>query len=198
MGQHLLFLFGWFIIFLIVLKQLSKHAEKLRSVPLIFPDLLSQLFDGAAGTGTESWGPSSRQPRPVTQDVNYHVFDDVQCTQDETPTPMDQTTTQTPMAPASAGETSSAPPQKKGTKRKDKDDGDKVDIDLLEVGQSIAKVASAIYEATTLDNNIDACMEKLETLEWGEDDPRYETATLEWGEVGNIGVALYCQVVSRG
>ena len=181
------------------MKQLSKHAEKLRSVPLIFPDLLSQLFDGAAATGTESWGPSSRQPRPVTQDANYHVFDDVQCTQDETPTPMDQSPTETPMAPASAGEASSAPPQKKGTKRKAKDDGNKVDIDLnlLEVGQSIATVASAIYEATTLDNNIDACMEKLETLGWGEDDPRYETATLLFAESVDVR-KVWCRLKLTG
>jgi len=45
--------------------QLNKMVAKLRSVPLCYPDLCTQLFEGATATGNASWGPSSTLPHPT-------------------------------------------------------------------------------------------------------------------------------------
>ncbi|KAL7593318.1 hypothetical protein Lser_V15G34879 [Lactuca serriola] len=42
--------------------KLNKMVEKLRNAPLIYPELCTQLFNGATSTSAASWGPSSTLP----------------------------------------------------------------------------------------------------------------------------------------
>src|SRR4051812_48496368 len=68
-------------------KQLNKVVGTLKTVPLIFPDLCTDLFEGSTSTGIGSWGPSSTLPHPneytdVDDTPNYVDVDD---TPNETP-----------------------------------------------------------------------------------------------------------------
>ncbi|KAL8238008.1 hypothetical protein R6Q59_019089 [Mikania micrantha] len=69
------------------MKQSNKHAEALRSAPLVYPDLCIQLFEGSTSTGFDRWGPSSTLPHPF-EDVyehNLNDFEDIECTQMDPP-----------------------------------------------------------------------------------------------------------------
>ncbi|KAI3739191.1 hypothetical protein L2E82_29590 [Cichorium intybus] len=55
-----------------------------------------------------------------------------------------------------------------------------------EVGEELIKLARSLVEKNNLDNDIDACMEKLEKTGWEEDDAKYCTALLLFGESVDI------------
>ncbi|KAL7596924.1 hypothetical protein Lser_V15G30597 [Lactuca serriola] len=56
-------------------EKLNKFVLSLKSKPLLFPDLCTQLFEGSTSTGFQSWGPSSTLPHPV-EEFSAHDFDD--------------------------------------------------------------------------------------------------------------------------
>ncbi|XP_021986060.1 L10-interacting MYB domain-containing protein-like [Helianthus annuus] len=145
----------------------NKYVEALRSAPLSFPELCVQLFEGSTSNGFDSWGPSSTLPHPSEEvfDHNLNGIEDVECGQMEPPT---------------QGATEEASGRsKKREKRKDK-------ATIDEVGDCITKVAKILIEKHNLSNDIDACMEKLETMGWGELDVKYQTALLLFGESADI------------
>ena len=61
---------------------MNKFVEKLRSAPLLFPNLCIQLFEGSASNGCDSYGPSFRVPNQAEEDT----VDDYDSTQTEAPT----------------------------------------------------------------------------------------------------------------
>ncbi|KAI3783498.1 hypothetical protein L1987_42582 [Smallanthus sonchifolius] len=150
----------------------NKYVEVLRSAPLCFPELCIQLFEGSTSNGFESWGPSSTLPHPSEEvfDHNLNGIEDFECTQ------MDGQT-------LGASEESSVPTKKRGEKRKDKET---INSKIIEVGDNINEVAKMLIEKHQLSNDMDACMDKLETLGWEELDAKYQTALLLFGESADI------------
>ncbi|XP_052627184.1 uncharacterized protein LOC128133705 [Lactuca sativa] len=57
----------------------NKHVDSMRRTPLPYPDLCTQLFEGATAT-------TSTLPHPTQESSHYslHDFDDIDCTQQET------------------------------------------------------------------------------------------------------------------
>ncbi|KAI3518126.1 hypothetical protein L1887_06534 [Cichorium endivia] len=144
----------------------NKNIESLRRTPLPFPDLCTQLFEGATSTGADSWGPSSTLPRPSQDSTQYSLndFDDIDCTQKD----------------SGVGEESSG--QSKKRKRREMSKSKETSNSrLLEIGEDISKVAK-IFVDKYASSDLGACMEKLEKLGWGKFDPRYTTAILLFGE----------------
>ncbi|KAI3810629.1 hypothetical protein L1987_20250 [Smallanthus sonchifolius] len=107
---------------------------------------------GSTSNGFESWGPSSTLPHPSEEvfDHNLNGIEDFECTQ------MDGQT-------LGASEESSVPTKKRGEKRKDKET---INSKIIEVGDNINEVAKMLIEKHQLSNDMDACMDKLETLGW--------------------------------
>ncbi|KAF5787170.1 hypothetical protein HanXRQr2_Chr10g0449791 [Helianthus annuus] len=98
-------------------------------------------------------------------DHNLNGIEDIECGQMEPPT---------------QGFTEEASGRsKKREKRKDK-------ATIDEVGDCITKVAKILIEKHNLSNDIDTCMEKLETMGWGELDVKYQTTLLLFGESADI------------
>ena len=178
------YFFTTLIIFIKFVKQLNKYVDKLRNAPLPCPNLCTQLFDGATSTGVHSWGPSSTLPHP-NETFSTHDFED---TEMDEPAPHADTPSSTVPQPTS--EESSGRTKNKGGKR----NGPKettLDDELKEVGKEIIKAAQAFTEANNLDKEMDACMAKLTSLEWGEYDPKYTTALMLFAEsAGNRKIWL--------
>ncbi|KAJ0957953.1 putative Myb/SANT-like domain, harbinger transposase-derived nuclease domain-containing protein [Helianthus annuus] len=151
----------------------NKYVEALRSAPLAFPELCCQLYEGSTSNGFDSWGPSSTLPHP-SEEVNEHNLDgmNVECTQVDSPG-------------KGVSEESSIRSQKKekGEKRKHKAT---LESKLIEVGEDISKLAKMMIEKHTLSDDMDACLEKLETLGWDESDAKYETTLLLFGESADL------------
>ncbi|KAI3808824.1 hypothetical protein L1987_24785 [Smallanthus sonchifolius] len=150
----------------------NKYVEVLRSAPLSYPELCIQLFEGSTSNGFESWGPSSTFPHPSEEvfDHNLNGTEDFECTQTDRQT-------------LGASEESSVPTKKRGEKRKDKET---INSKIIEVGDNINEVAKMLIEKHKLSNDMDACMDKLETLGWEEFDVKYQTALLLFGESADI------------
>ncbi|KAI3764499.1 hypothetical protein L2E82_14508 [Cichorium intybus] len=113
----------------------NKNIESLRRTPLPFPDLCTQLFEGATSTGADSWGPSSTLPRPSQDSTQYSLndFDDIDCTQKES---------------VGVGEESSG--QSKKRKRREMSKSKETSNSrLLEIGEDISKVAKILVETNT-------------------------------------------------
>ena len=142
--------------------------EKLRSAPLLFPDLCTQLFEGSASTGCNSYGPSSTFPRHVEEST----ADDSNTTQTEAPNSTQH---------AGGSDESLDHSKNKGAKGKGKRDAR-----VLEVEEEIIKAAKSLVEQNDMDKDMDACMGKLEKMDWGEEDPRYDTALLLFGDSADI------------
>ncbi|KAI3815372.1 hypothetical protein L1987_15038 [Smallanthus sonchifolius] len=78
---------------------------------------------------------------------------------------------------------SSVPTKKRGEKRKDKET---INSKIIEVGDNINEVAKMLIEKHKFSNDMDACMDKLETLGWEEFDAKYQTTLLLFGESADI------------
>ena len=115
-------------------------VEKLRNAPLLYPDLCTQLFDGATSTGAASWGPSSTLPHPAevftTQD-----YDDIDMV--DTPPQMDipasASTVPPPTSASHASGDSSA--RSKNKSGKQNAPANTLDDNIREVSKKIMKVA---------------------------------------------------------
>ncbi|KAK1422059.1 hypothetical protein QVD17_24920 [Tagetes erecta] len=148
----------------------NKLIKALRTSPLSYPELCVQLFKGSTSNGFDSWGLSSTLPCPSEEvsDHNLNDLEDIECTQMETPT---------------QGVSEESSSQSKITeKRKYQTFNSK----LIEVGDQIIKVAKMLIEKHNLSNDMDACMEKLETMGWGELDAKYQTTLLLFGESADM------------
>ncbi|XP_076895531.1 uncharacterized protein LOC143548176 [Bidens hawaiensis] len=147
----------------------NNKVESLRSAPLLFPELCVQLFEGPTSNGFDSWEPSSTLPHPSEKvsDHNLNNLEDFECTQ---------------MDPPTQGVSEESSGRSKG-KRKVKET---FNSKLIEVGDHITKVANMLIEKHNLSNDMDACMEKLETMGWGEFDAKYQTALLLFGESADL------------
>ncbi|KAI3751494.1 hypothetical protein L2E82_22582 [Cichorium intybus] len=108
----------------------NKNVESLRTAPLPFPDLLSQLFEGAMSTGVDSWGPTSTLPHPSENlpDLNLTEDNDVYIPQFEQPP--------SPTNPHPMSEESSARTNTRATKRKSKET---LNSKLMEVRDELTK-----------------------------------------------------------
>ncbi|XP_052625010.1 L10-interacting MYB domain-containing protein-like [Lactuca sativa] len=157
---------------------LNKYVLSLKTRPLLFPDLCTQLFEGSTSTGFQSWGPSSTVPRPV-EEFSAHDFDD--------DVPM-ETSTQHKLVET-------------------KELVGKRDARALEVEEEIVKLARSLVEKneriekSEMDKDVDACMEKMNKMEWGEEDERYKTALCYLVKVlmfEKFGYDFRILVVSRG
>ncbi|KAJ0825998.1 hypothetical protein HanRHA438_Chr17g0809331 [Helianthus annuus] len=120
----------------------------------------------------EGKGPSSTLPHPSEEmsDSESNGFADFGCTQMEPPT-------------HTVSEESFVRSKNKREKRTDKE---ALDSMLIEVADSIIKITKILIEKHNLSNDMDACMEKLETMGWGELDVKYQTALLLFGESADI------------
>ena len=142
--------------------------DSLRRTPLPYPDLCTQLFEGATAT-------TSTLPHPTQESSHYslHDFDDIDCTQQETVGLSDESSAQSKKQKT----TDTAKSQNKS-----KDKGkDAANSRLLEIGEDIATIAKIFVEKHA-SSNLSACMEKLEKLGWGIFDPRYTTVVASFGE----------------
>ena len=159
-------------------KQLNKFVLSLKTKPLLFPDLCTQLFEGSTSTGFQSWGPSSTLPRPV-EEFSAHDFDD--------DVPMETSTQHVGASEESSGRSKNT--EVGGNKRVG---GKKRDARALEVEEEIVKLARSLVEKneriekSEMDKDVDACMEKLNKMEWGEEDERHKTALLLFGESADV------------
>ncbi|KAK9074553.1 hypothetical protein SSX86_007151 [Deinandra increscens subsp. villosa] len=157
--------------------KLDKYVEKLRNAPLICPDLCTKLFEGVVSTGVHCWGPSSTLPHPA-EEFSAHDMDEDHYTQMETD------------APHASDESSGRSKHHEGQGNSKRVRRNTFDDDLREVGKEIVNVAKMLVESERLnrekEDDVDACMEKLEKMEWGEGDPRYDTALLLFGESADL------------
>ncbi|XP_076916633.1 L10-interacting MYB domain-containing protein-like [Bidens hawaiensis] len=66
----------------------NKYVEALRTMPLAYPELCTQLFEGSTSNGFESWGPSSTLPHPFEEvlDNTSNGLEDVDLTAIGAPT----------------------------------------------------------------------------------------------------------------
>ena len=70
--------------------------------------------------------------------------------------------------------------------------GKKRDARALEVEEEIVKLARSLVEKneriekSEMDKDVDACMEKLNKMEWREEDERHKTALLLFGESADV------------
>ncbi|KAL8257297.1 hypothetical protein R6Q59_029338 [Mikania micrantha] len=147
---------------------LSDNHRTLRTVPLAYPELCTQLFEGSTSNGFESWGPSSTLPHPFEEvlDNTSNGLEDVDLTAMGTPT-------------ASVNDDSPVQPKKKGVKRKDRES---VNSSLIEIKDNINEMAKVFIEKHKGSNDIEACMAKLESMGWDVLDAKYQTAILLFGE----------------
>ncbi|XP_052622453.1 L10-interacting MYB domain-containing protein-like [Lactuca sativa] len=158
--------------------KLNKHMLSLKTKPLLFPDLCTQLFEGSTSTDFESWGPSSTLPRPV-EEFSAHDFDDDVL--------METSTQHIGASEESSGRSKHT--EIGGNKRVG---GKKRDVRALEVEYEIIKLARLLVEKNEriekreMDKDVDACMEKLNKMEWGEEDERHKTALLLFGESADV------------
>ncbi|KAL7589950.1 hypothetical protein Lser_V15G39181 [Lactuca serriola] len=158
--------------------KLNKYVLSLKTRPLLFPDLCTQLFEGSTSTGFQSWGPSSTVPRPV-EEFSAHDFDDG--------VPMETSTQHVGVSEESSGRSKNT--KVGGNKRVG---GKKRDARALEVEEEIVKLARSLVEKneriekSEKDKDVDACMEKLNKMEWGKEDERYKTALLLFGESADV------------
>ncbi|MFS8016486.1 putative Myb/SANT-like domain-containing protein [Helianthus anomalus] len=146
--------------------EIEIKVQALRRVPLSYPELCVQLFEGSTSTGFDSWGPSSTLPHPNEEvfEQNLNGIEDLfECTQGVS----DESTVRS----------------KKGGKRKEKSSEDSA---LLEVRDCITKVAKILIEKHEISNDIDACMDKLESMGWEESDARHQTTLLIFGENDDV------------
>ncbi|XP_023728349.1 uncharacterized protein LOC111876058 [Lactuca sativa] len=169
--------------------KLNKYVDKLRNAPLSCPDLCIQLFDGATSTGVHSWGSSSTLPHP-NEDFTTHDFEDIEMEEQAPHADTPNSTVPQPTSASPAREESSGRTKNKGGKR----NGPKettLDDELKEVGREIVKAAQAFTQANNLDKEMDDCMTKLASLEWGEFDPKYTTSLMLFAEsAGNRKIWL--------
>ncbi|XP_023762570.2 uncharacterized protein LOC111911023 [Lactuca sativa] len=170
--------------------KLNKMVEKLRNAPLLYPELCTQLFDGATSTGAASWGPSSTLPHPAeaftTQD-----YDDIEMvdTAPQMDIPASTSTVPPPTSASHASVDSSVRSKNKRGKRNASTDT--LDDDIREVGKEIMKAAQAFAQTHNLDKEMDECIEKLKVLEWGSSDPKYITVLMLFAEnAGNRKIWL--------
>jgi len=160
---------------------LNKVVGSLKSVPLLFPDLCTELFEGSTSTGIDSWGPSSTLPHPA--DYTEHDYVDVDSTPNETP---DFPT------PGGASEASSGHSKHKEVDANKRVAGNKRKAKTLDFEEEIIKFTRAIVEKndrveiSETDKEMDACMEKLDNLDWGDEETRYKTALLLFVENGDV------------
>ncbi|XP_076945709.1 uncharacterized protein LOC143616896 [Bidens hawaiensis] len=147
----------------------SKVVESFRSVSLLYPELCIQLFEGSTSNGFDSWGPSSTLPRPSEEvsDKNLNDIEDFEFTQMEPPT-------------------QGVSEELSGRSREKRKVKETFNSKLIEFGDHITKVAKMLIEKHNLSNGMDACMEKLETLGWGELDAKYQKALLLFGESADL------------
>ncbi|XP_023765942.1 uncharacterized protein LOC111914433 [Lactuca sativa] len=155
--------------------KLNKYVDKLRNAPLPCPNLCTQLFDGVTSTGVHSWGPSSTLPNP-NETFSTHNFEDTEM-EETTPHPdTPSSTVPQPNSEESSGRTKSKRGKRNGPKETTLDD------ELKEAGKEIIKAAQAFTKTNNLDKEMDACMAKLTSLEWGEYDQKYTTALMLFSE----------------
>ncbi|KAK9064947.1 hypothetical protein SSX86_016330 [Deinandra increscens subsp. villosa] len=132
---------------------------------------------GVVSTGVHCWGPSSTIPHPA-EEFSAHDMDEDHCTQMETD------------APHASDESSGRSKYHEGQGNSKRVRRNTFDDDLREVGKEIVNVAKMLVESERLnkekEDDVDACMEKLEKMEWGEGDPRYDTALLLFGESADL------------
>ncbi|KAI3776741.1 hypothetical protein L1987_46530 [Smallanthus sonchifolius] len=126
----------------------------------------------STSNGFESWGPSSTLTHPSEEVVDHNLngCEDFECTQTDRQT-------------LGASEESSVLSKKRGEKRKDMET---INSMIIEVGDNIHEVENMLIEKHKLSNDMDACMDKLETLGWEELDVKYQTTFLLFGESANI------------
>lgn len=133
---------------------MNKTVGALKTVPLLFPGLCTQLFEGSTSTDFDSWGPSSTLPRP-TPEYTEHDFHEVQCTQKETPDSTQH---------VAASEESSGHSKNRRVGGNKRAGGNKRNARALEVEEEIIKFARTLveqYQRSEVNNDIDACIEKL-------------------------------------
>ncbi|KAJ9543459.1 hypothetical protein OSB04_023166 [Centaurea solstitialis] len=163
--------------------KLSRFADKLRNAPLLYPDLCKQVFDGAA-TSTGSWGSLSNHPNTLrvanvanpslaVDDENLHttqvspVSDRTPPVSDRTPPVSDRTPPVSDQAPPISTQVPSSLTQECyfcSQTRKRKANQPLVREDELALVN--------IFDKPLEEDDIDACMSKLDRLGW-EDSPLY-------------------------
>ncbi|KAL8237353.1 hypothetical protein R6Q59_018434 [Mikania micrantha] len=150
----------------------NKFVEALRTVPLAYPELCTQLFEGSTCNDFESWGPFSTFPHPFEEvlDNTSNGLEDVDLTAMGTPT-------------VSVNDDSPVQPKKKGVKRKDKES---INSSLIEIKDNINEMAKVFIEKHKASNDIEACMAKLESMGWDVLDAKYQTAILLFGESADL------------
>ncbi|KAI3763318.1 hypothetical protein L1987_53772 [Smallanthus sonchifolius] len=123
---------------------------------------------GSTSNGFESWGPSSTLPHPYEEvlENTLNGIEDIEFTRMDTLTP-------------SVNEESPVLPTKRGEKQKDRES---LNSKLIEVGDNINEMAKVLIEKHKVSNDMEACVAKLETMEWEELDAKYQTALLLFGE----------------
>lgn len=139
----------------------------MRSTGLLFPELCVQLFDGSTCNGFDGWGSASNLPNDCEYPVDRVEVEDLDTTQ-EPPTP-----TQDPMN--STQECVSRPQNKKQKTKQTKSSN------TSKIEEDFSKVVKMMLEKNKGDD-IDACMEKLDTLGWGTQNTLYDAAIMLFSE----------------
>ncbi|KAL7618609.1 hypothetical protein Lser_V15G00329 [Lactuca serriola] len=161
--------------------KLNKMVEKLRNAPLLYPDLCTQLFDGATSTDAASWGPSSTLLHPAEVFTTQYCEDiEMVDTPPQMDIPASASTVPPPTSASHASGDSSARSKNKRGKRNAP--AETLDDDIREVGKEIMKAAQAFAQTNNLDKEMDECIEKLKGLELDNSDPKYITALMLFAE----------------
>ena len=141
----------------------------MRNAPLLYPYLCKQVFDGVAATGTGSWGSWSNLPNPsrVANVANPHlVVDDESLHTTQVPPVSTQAPPVSTQAPSSSTQECSSRPQTR--KRK----ANQPLVREEELAHVVTHLNN-IFDKPSEDDDIDACMSKLDRLGW-EDTPLYD------------------------
>ncbi|XP_074378360.1 uncharacterized protein LOC141719894 isoform X1 [Apium graveolens] len=132
------------------LKKGNKIVDTLKTTPLSYPELCTQLYDGTAATGVSGWGPSSKKNRTI--DLN----DDIEI----------------PITEESQSNTSN-PVVKENPKKKPK-----ISPKLTKTTKFEDEMTNALklMVQTNSGPSLKECKEKLNSLGWGATNPLHRKA----------------------
>ena len=143
--------------------------ESLRTTSLPFPELCAQLFEGGVSTGVGSFGPSSNDPEPTVEPFHVHNLEE-ETVEVVTSQPL-------PTTLASSSRTNVR------NNRRAKQPSSEVDDDIMVVLKGLVGKHESPEMVEIPSYN--ACLQKLNGLEWDKEDPLFLIAMAFLGDKDN-------------
>lgn len=150
----------------------NKHVDSLRTSPLSFPELCTQLYDGAAATGIDGRGPSSKRDRTVepNKDLEILSIEDIPFSTQaqESPNPPLNSSTPGTQSHASTPNFEEQRPTKKAKKSTKKSNNSESEEEMCKALKLIVNNNSG--------PSLKECKDKLNHLGWGSQNSLHKMA----------------------